>query len=243
MSALGMKRSAPETVESVDFAAMDIAARFDRIRRCFGGRVVASTSFGAQSAVLLHLLREHAPEIPVVCIDTGYLFPETYQYAVELERRLGTRVRFYTSPVSPARMEHTMGRLWEMGEDGLREYGLLRKVEPMNRALREHGAVAWISGLRRSQSDDRARRDFVEVQKSTTKLHPILDWSDNEVEEYYDRHDLPRHPLVARRFLSIGDWHSSRPAAEGEDAAATRHNGLHRECGLHLASDHADFQI
>ncbi len=225
------------------FAALDIAGRLGFIRHHFGGKVVATTSFGAQSIVLLHLLRQHAPEIPVICVDTGYFFPETYTYAAQVEELLDLKIKFYTSPVSPARMEATEGRLWNNGTDGLNRYGLLRKIEPLDRALKEHGAEAWISGLRRSQSEDRGKRPFLEQQNRTTKIYPILDWSDAEVTAYMDRHQLPAHPLVEKGFASIGDWHSTRKLEAGMKPEDTRHGGLQRECGLHVGSTTSDFQI
>ena len=228
---------------SPGFEALDAPARIVRAREVFADRLVATTSFGAQSAVLLHLLATHAPDIPVICVDTGYFFAETYQYAEELQNLLGLRVRFYASPVSPARMESIHGRLWEKGADGHAAYGRMRKVEPLDRALREHGAAAWMTGVRRAQSSTRAERTFVERQNRTTKIYPILDWTDAMVEAYVARYQLPPHPLVARGFVSIGDWHSTRKLEPGMNAEETRHNGIHRECGLHLDSANSDFQI
>ena len=132
-----------------------------------GDRLVASTSFGLQAAVMLHLIQQHAPQIPVVFIDTGFLFPETYQYAEELASSLNIDLRIYQPAVSSARMQALWGNLWENGKDGSDRYGLLTKVEPMNRALRETGADVWLSGLRRSQSNSRVDRPFVEQQKDT----------------------------------------------------------------------------
>ena len=230
-------------LDSTTFADLDTAGRFAFIRREFGDKVVATTSFGAQSAILLHLLATHSPETPIICVDTGYMFPETYQFAEDLQRLLSLTVRFYASAVSPARMEAIHGRLWQNGQDGLKHYGLLRKIEPLDRALKEHGAQAWISGLRRSQSSDRGRRSFLEQQNRTTKIYPILDWSDEAVAAYVRLHALPAHPLVERGFVSIGDWHSTRKLEPGMTAEETRHGGLQRECGLHLDSSNGDFQI
>jgi phosphoadenosine phosphosulfate reductase len=225
------------------FAALDCAGRFAWVRGHHAGKVVATTSFGAQSAVLLHLLATHAPEIPVVCVDTGYFFPETYQYAEELQAFLGIEVRFYTSPLTPARMEHTLGRLWQGEAPEKERYARLRKVEPLDRALKDHGAEAWLSGLRRAQSSGRGARPFVETQNRTTKIYPILDWSDARVDEYFTAHGLPRHPLLARGFVSVGDWHSTRKPAPGESGEHARAEAYGRECGLHLHSNAADFQI
>ena len=119
---------------------------------------------------------------------------------------------------------------------------MLTKIEPLNRALRETGADVWLSGLRRSQSKTRVDRPMVERQKKTLKAYPILDWADAQVDLYFHQHDLPRHPLAGEGYVTMGDWHSTRPAA-GASAETTRFNGNQYECGLHLDSGSADFQI
>ena len=142
--------SAINSVET-EFRDRAIEDRFAWIQDRHSGSVVASTSFGAQSVVLLNLLQEYAPSIPVVFIDTGYLFPETYLYAEQLIERYDLDIRIYQPLITSARLEALHGKLWEKGGGGLEEYSKLTKVEPMNRALREFGAEAWISGMRRSQ--------------------------------------------------------------------------------------------
>jgi phosphoadenylyl-sulfate reductase (thioredoxin) len=99
---------------------------------------------------MLHLVTRQAPEIPVVFIDTGYLFPETYRFAEQLTERLNLNLKTYQSRVSPARQEALFGKRWEQGTEELDRYNLLNKVEPMDRAVRELGAEAWLAGLRRS---------------------------------------------------------------------------------------------
>ena len=217
----------------------------DRLRFLYeqlGDRLVASTSFGLQAAVMLHLIHQHAPKIPVVFIDTGFLFAETYQYAEELTSMLNLDLRVYQPTISAARMQALWGNLWEKGKDGAERYGLITKVEPMNRALRETGADVWLSGLRRSQSSSRVERPFVEQQKKTIKAYPILDWADAQVDLYLHQNHLPRHPLAEKGYVTMGDWHSTRPVVDG-DTEATRFNGQKYECGLHLDSSGPDFQI
>lgn len=230
-------------VSNEAFAEMGIVERIQHVARQWDGELVATTSFGAQAVVLLHLLSQHAPEVPIVSVDTGYLFPETYQYADELQKSLGVEVKFYSSPMTPARMENTLGRLWELDDKSATQYGLIRKVEPLNRALRELGSTAWISGVRRAHSADRSSRAFIEKQKATTKIYPILDWTDNDIDNYIKEHNLPQHPLISRGFVSIGDWHSTKKLEEGMRQEDTRNHGNGRECGLHLDSDVSDFQI
>ena len=208
------------------------------VARCaelFGDRLVMSTSFGIQSAVLLHLAVSAIPRIPVVWIDTGYLPKETYSYAETLTERLGLDLRVYQSALSPARMEAVHGRLWETGRrEDLDVYHRIRKIEPMQRALTELRATAWLSGVRRSQAGTRRELPGVMLQWGVVKVHPILDWSDEEVTRYLREHELPPHPLEEQGYATVGDRHLSRPLEEGEASPrASRFGGLKEECGLH----------
>lgn len=227
---------------SAELAPLRAGERLRLLYERYGDRVVASTSFGLQAAVMLHLIHEHAPKIPVVFIDTGFLFPETYQYAEMLTSKLGLDVRVYQPKWSAARIQALWGNLWENGKEGADRYGLITKIEPMNRALQETGGEIWLSGLRRSQSKTRVDRPFVEQQKKTAKAYPILDWADAQVDLYFHQNGLPRHPLAEKGYVTMGDWHSTRPVVDG-DVAATRFNGEKFECGLHLDSGAPDFQI
>ena len=198
------------------------------------GTHALSSSFGAQSALSLHLATRLKPDIPVILVDTGYLFPETYRFVDQLTERLDLNLKVYRPQIGIAWMEARMGRLWEDGVDGIVRYNRLRKVEPMQRALRELDVRTWISGLRRSQSRSRAGIDFVELRDGRWKLHPLADWTDRDVREYMQRHDLPYHPLWEQGYVSIGDVHTTRPLAEGMAPEDTRFFGLKRECGLHF---------
>lgn len=203
-------------------------------RDSLAGPHALSTSFGVQSAVSLHLLTRAMPDIPVLLVDTGYLFPETYRYADDLTARLGLNLQVYRPQVGRAWMEARHGRLWEQGLAGLDDYNRLRKVEPMQRALRELGVRCWFAGLRREQAQSRAGIEFLELRGGRWKLHPIADWTEVDVGAYMLQHDLPEHPLVAHGYVSVGDVHTTRPLEPGMDAAQTRFFGLRRECGLHL---------
>jgi phosphoadenosine phosphosulfate reductase len=198
------------------------------------GEHVLSSSFGAQSAAALHLVTQQAPRIPVVLVDTGYLFPETYRFVDTLSERLALNLSVYRPRIGVAWMEARFGRLWEQGLDGIERYNRLRKVEPMQRALSELGALTWIAGLRRTQAQSRAAIDFIELKNGRWKLHPIADWSDRDVGTYLQRQELPYHPLWDAGYVSIGDVHTTRRWEAGMDAADTRFFGLQRECGLHL---------
>lgn len=197
------------------------------------GNHIVSSSFGAQSAVMLHLLTQQKPDIPVVLIDTGYLFPETYRFVDELTARLQLNLRVYQSPLSAAWQEARHGRRWERGLEDLEAYNQENKVEPMERALEELGVGTWFAGLRRAQSSSRAHTAFVQQSGARHKVHPIADWSDRDVHAYLVRHDLPYHPLWQKGYVSIGDRHSTRSLADVATLEETRFAGLKRECGLH----------
>ena len=200
----------------------------------FGDGLVMSTSFGAQSAVMLHLVSRIVPSIPVIFIDTGYLFPETYQFAKALEERFGLNLKVYGPAMTPARQEALYGKLWEQGEEGVESYLRMNKVEPMQRALSELGARAWLAGLRANQTDHRAGLRVVDEQDGRYKIHPILKWDNDRVEAYLKEHDLPHHPLYAEGYRSIGDVHSTLPTTDDMDPRDGRILGQKRECGLHL---------
>lgn len=200
----------------------------------FGSGLVMTSSFGAQSAVMLHLATQVIPDIPVVFIDTGYLFPETYRFVDELTRRMKLNLKVYQPSVSAARMEAIHGKLWEQGEEGHRRYGYLTKKQPMQRAIEELKVTAWLAGLRARQTDFRAALRTVEQQEGLYKIHPILKWTGRQEHEYMKQHDLPYHPLWEKGYASIGDVHSTRPVGSSEDERSGRFGGLKQECGLHL---------
>ncbi len=202
----------------------------------FGEGLVMSTSFGVQSAVLLHMATRVVPTLPVVWVDTGYLPPETYRFAEALSERLDLDLRVYQSPISPARMEATLGRLWEADDvAALDRYDRIRKVEPMQRALAELGATAWLSGLRADQTAHRSTLPIVGRQGERYKVSPLLHWHARDVHAYLKAHDLPYHPFFERGYASVGDWHSSRSVEAGDrHERDSRFRGLKQECGLHL---------
>lgn len=195
---------------------------------------VLSSSFGIQSAVMLHLMSQAVPDIPVLLFDTGYLFPETYRFIDEMTERLNLNLRVFRAEMTPAWQEARFGQLWEQGEEGLKKYNTLNKVEPMQRAMSKVGAGTWYSGLRRVQSDSRAARKILEFQHGRVKFHPIVDWSNRDVHLYLKKHDLPYHPLWSQGYVSVGDTHTTRKLEDGMREEDTRFFGQARECGLHL---------
>lgn len=202
----------------------------------FGDGLVMSTSFGIQSALMLHLATRIVPDIPVIWVDTGYLHGETYRFAEQLTQRLNLNLQVYQSPISPARMEALYGKLWEHKDiESLNLYDQIRKVEPMQRALKELGATAWLAGLRRDQTEHRQQLPRIGEQSGICKILPILDWHSRDVHRYLTEYDLPYHPLFDQGYMTVGDWHSSRPIAlSDEHERDTRFQGMKQECGLHL---------
>ncbi|MEO1342318.1 MAG: phosphoadenylyl-sulfate reductase, partial [Cyanobacteria bacterium J06635_13] len=151
----------------------------------FGDGLVMSTSFGIQAAVMLHLVTKVVPQIPVIWVDTGYLPIETYQFAEKLIKRLELNLKVYQSPMSPARMEAIHGKLWEQDEvEAFNQYDQIRKVEPMQRALQELQATAWLAGLRRNQTSHRQGLSRIDRQDKLYKIYPILDWNAKDIYQY-----------------------------------------------------------
>lgn len=231
--------SAAEDARALDELNHWLEARSARERIAWAlgtlpGEHVLSTSFGAQSAAILHLATRERADIPVVLIDTGYLFPETYCFADDLGQRLSLNLKVYRPQLGRAWMEARFGRLWEKGLEGIQRYNAMRKVEPMRRALKELDARTWIAGLRRTQSDSRRNIRVLELRDGRWKLHPLADWSDRDVWNYAQRHDLPYHPLWDKGYVSIGDVHTTRALVDDMRPEDTRFFGLKRECGLHF---------
>lgn len=202
----------------------------------FERHLVMSTSFGIQAAVMLHLVTQIVPNIPIIWIDTGYLPKETYLFAEELTHRLNLNLKVYQSDLTPARMEAIHGKLWQKKDvDSLNLYDRIRKVEPMQRALKELEAKAWLAGLRQNQTQFRQKLTYVNKQGDQYKILPILTWSSRDIYEYLTKYDLPYHPYFDQGYVSVGDWHSSRPlSADDDNERDTRFHGVKQECGLHL---------
>jgi phosphoadenosine phosphosulfate reductase len=204
-----------EAPSRVDLERLDGCLRGSPPRRIiewaaetFGDGLAMSTSFGIQSAALLHLATSVKPDLPVVWVDTGYLPPETYRFADELTRRLDLNLHVAQAALSPARMEALHGRLWESDAvDDLDRYDRIRKVEPMQDALDQLGANAWLAGLRADQTAHRAALPVVGRHGRRYKVLPILDWSTRDVHRYLKTHDLPVHPLFEQGYATVGDAH------------------------------------
>lgn len=197
------------------------------------GEAVLSSSFGIQAAVSLHLVSQIKPDIPVILTDTGYLFPETYQFIDELTDKLDLNLKVFRAEQSAAWQEARYGKLWEQGVEGIERYNDINKVEPMNRALETLNGQTWFAGLRRDQSSSRANLPVLAIQRGVFKVLPIIDWDNKQVYQYLKEHGLGYHPLWEQGYLSVGDTHTTRKWEPGMAEEETRFFGLKRECGLH----------
>lgn len=197
------------------------------------GEYVLSSSFGIQAALSLHLVTQQRPDVPVILTDTGYLFPETYQFIDALTEQLNLNLQVYRAELSPAWQEARYGKLWEQGVEGIERYNQMNKVEPMNRALADLKAKTWFAGLRREQSSSRGHLPVLVVQRGVFKFLPVIDWDNKQVYQYLKQHGLSYHPLWDQGYLSVGDTHTTRKWEPGMSEEETRFFGLKRECGLH----------
>lgn len=197
------------------------------------GEQVVTSSFGIQSAVMLHLMTQQKPDIPIILTDTGYLFAETYRFIDELTKQLGLNLQIFRATHSPAWQEARYGKLWEQGIEGIERYNTINKVEPLNRALKHLHAKSWFAGLRHEQSSSRANLPILSVQRGMFKVLPIVDWTNKQVHYYLQEHGLRYHPLWDEGYLSVGDTHTTRKWSPGMSEEETRFFGLKRECGLH----------
>jgi phosphoadenosine phosphosulfate reductase len=197
----------------------------------FRGRVTLVSSFGADSAVLLHLAAGVDPATPVTFIDTGQLFDETLRYRDELTARLGlTNVRTVTPDAEKLARRDPEKFLWQFNPEACCR---IRKVAPLAEAL--DGYPAWISGRKRFQNATRAQLPVFEADGARIKVNPLAEWSAEDVRTYAQAHDLPPHPLVKHGFLSIGCAPCTTRVKPGEDVRAGRWRGLSKtECGIHV---------
>ena len=215
------------------FIALSAHKRIEQAAELLPAEHVLTSSFGVQAAVMLHLTNAVIPRIPVILIDTGYLFPETYRFIDELTERLDLNLKVFRSDASPAWQESRFGKLWDQGLNGIEKYNRLNKREPLEIAMSALGAETWFAGLRRDQAATRAHIAPIEHKAGRYKVHPIFDWTDRDVGAYLAEHQLPYHPLWEKGYPSIGDWHTTRSLSEVDSIEELRFFGLKRECGLH----------
>lgn len=200
------------------------------------GRVAVVSSFGTESAVLLHLVAQADPATPVIFVDTLKMFEETLEYRETLTKLLGLVNSSVVQPdaaVLAAKDEN--GLRWSWDPDGCCE---IRKVEPLKRA--KQGLDAWISGRKAFQSVTRQNLPRFEIEDGRLKINPLGDWTKADLEAYFEAKDLPRHPLEAKGYLSVGCEPCTSTVAPGEDPRAGRWRGWDKtECGIHSPNNPA----
>jgi phosphoadenosine phosphosulfate reductase len=196
----------------------------------FPGSIALVSSFGAESAVLLHLVSEVDRNLPVIFLDTGRLFAETFEYRTQLANRLGlTDIRTVAPDPRLLLADDPHRALWMTKPDLCCH---IRKTEPLARALA--GLDAWFTGRKRFQSSVRSTLPLFEADSGRIKVNPLARWSAEDVKGYAQRYDLPAHPLVADGYLSIGCVPCTSRVGPGEDQRAGRWRGLEKtECGIH----------
>ena len=202
------------------------------------GDVAGVSSFGAESAVLLHLVSRVDPNLPVLVLETGKHFTETLAYRDLLVEKLGlTQVINLTPDPEDLAKQDESGLRWSYDPDGCCE---IRKVKPLAKALA--GYDATITGRKAFQSSSRANLPRFEIDNSDAqgrlKINPLIDWSAEDLAAYFEEFDLPPHPLVAEGYPSIGCSPCTSMVAAGEDPRAGRWRGWDKtECGIHLPGE------
>jgi phosphoadenosine phosphosulfate reductase len=196
-----------------------------------GGRLALVSSFGAESAVLLHMVAQIRPDIPILFLDTGMLFGQTLDYRKSLAARLGlTDVRDLRPQYQDLATQDPSANLWRADTDGCCH---IRKVLPLDRALADFDG--WITGRKRFQGGDRLRLQVVEASGDKLKFNPLANWTKPQIEAYSAEHDLPPHPLVEFGYPSIGCWPCTQPVEQGQDERSGRWAGSEKtECGIHM---------
>ncbi|WP_293875723.1 MULTISPECIES: phosphoadenylyl-sulfate reductase [unclassified Sphingomonas] len=226
---------------TADAAAMQIrfagVAAADMLRELLtgelAGRIASVSSYGAESAVLLHMVAQIDKDIPVIFTNTQKMFGETLAYRDELSERLGlTDLRVFRPDPRLLAMKDATGMRWSYDPDGCCE---MRKVEPLRRALAPFDA--WISGRKGFQAGTRTALPRFEEDEGRLKINPLADWSKTQLDGYFEEHDLPRHPLEAQGYLSIGCAPCTSKVKPGEDPRAGRWRGWDKvECGIHVSA-------
>lgn len=201
------------------------------VEELFPGRIAAVSSFGSESVVLLHLLSEINPNVPILFVDTGRLFPETLEYRTKVVELLGLRdVRTIKPTEERASALDPVKALWMTNPDLCCR---IRKVEPLGEAV--VGFDSWFTGRKRFQTNGRSRLALFEADGSRIKINPLADWAAADLLAYASEHDLPPHPLVARGFPSIGCVPCTDRVLPGEDQRSGRWRGSDKdECGIHF---------
>lgn len=197
----------------------------------FGDGAVLTSSFQTQSLPLLHLVALHTPDLPILFLETGYHFPETLDFRDRLVENWNLNVvNLHGDKRAEYAAQQGHTPLYATDPDRCCH---INKVQPLDEAL--EGRDAWVSGIRRDQSEARADAQLVErTPEGILRIHPLLEWTDDDVDAYIRRYNLPHHPLTEEGYESIGCAPCTEPPADGDDGRAGRWSEHDKtECGLH----------
>jgi phosphoadenosine phosphosulfate reductase len=232
----------PATDLDIAFRSLQPSERLQRLRAQVDGTLVFTTSLGLEDQVLLHMIAETGINVSVATLDTGRLFPETYELWAKTEARYGLKIRSFSPEAAPLQ-----ALVAAQGINGFYDSPAnrsaccgVRKIQPLGLALAD--AAGWITGLRADQSANRQQMAFVEWDpaRGLIKANPLLDWSRERIAQFADSEGVPINPLHAQGFVSIGCAPCTRAIAPGEDERAGRwwwEQDRTKECGLHVGAD------
>jgi phosphoadenosine phosphosulfate reductase len=203
----------------------------------FGDDLVMTSSFGAESALLIHMANQALPGIRIIFVNTGYLFPETHAFMEQLRRRFNLNVWTYRTRNDPIAYLHRAGEENPTWRKDVESCCAVNKNEPMERAMRELRPRGWLRGIRRNQAETRKATKHIEWSRryDCYALSPLLNWTSREIYGYMKKHDLPYHPLYDQGYFSIGcnPLSCTRPVQIGEDPRSGRWSGTGKlECGI-----------
>jgi phosphoadenosine phosphosulfate reductase len=233
----------PDSSVDPEAQAIALAARYHRASAhdilkaalaLYDGRIALVSSFGAESAALLHMVAEIDRSTPVIFLDTGRLFSQTLLYRNELARHLGLTDLRTAKPRAALVQQEDPDRLLAYRDPDMCCW--IRKVDPLDTALEPF--EAWITGRKRHQASTRAALLPFEAESGRIKVNPLAEWGAQDVADYLARHDLPPHPLVSEGYPSIGCMPCTSRVTEGEDSRAGRWRGKGKvECGIHVTPE------
>jgi phosphoadenosine phosphosulfate reductase len=221
----------------VEFDSLDALDIIDWAAREFGDDLAVSSSFGADSAVMLHLATRVKPDIKVIAVDTGFLFPATIKFRDDLVQRMNLNLLVYQPKTPRVEFVQEHGKMWQSSPDACCAFN---KREPFDRAKRELGVRCWLTGIRREQSSTRKNSPIAQKDHlGLLKLCPIANWTAKDVHYYLQENNLPYHPLRAEGYLSIGchpeEGYCTTKVKPGQDPRSGRWAGFDKtECGLHV---------
>ena len=233
---VAMQLETTTNLPRLNLSVLDRSAR-DLLEDVLNGNILGRTalvsSFGAESAVLLHLASRVDPDVPVIFLDTHFLFAETLEYQLELTRAFGLNNVHRITPDRNSLLNEDAGDdLHQRDTDACCN---LRKTRPLLKALEGYGA--WITGRKRFQTEARKNTRIYEPDTLTgkVKINPLAYWEPQDLKSYFERHQLPRHPMVARGYPSVGCWPCTTSVDSDQDMRAGRWaNSEKTECGIHI---------